>query len=107
MLGAPETPVGRKAKMKRLALIGLVMVLGASGCVFFNRSSSIGETWAEYWKNPDGESSKSIKQDWDEYWKNPGGDSWESIKQYWAEYWKNLGGDSSESIEQYWKEFWN
>jgi hypothetical protein len=46
-------PVRREAKMKNLALIALIMVLGLSGCASSGKSGFIIQEWTGFWKSPD------------------------------------------------------
>jgi ABC-type glycerol-3-phosphate transport system substrate-binding protein len=82
-------PVGRKGKMKTLALIALVMALGLSGCASNGMTELIRQDWIRYWGNPGGASWESLKQDWTVYWENPEGASWESLKLGWTAHWGN------------------
>lgn len=54
--------------MKRLTLIGLIMVLGLSGCAYSGVKNVVKEDWTAYWSEPRSESWKLIKQDWKEFW---------------------------------------
>jgi hypothetical protein len=85
-------PVRREGKMKKLALIALIMVLGLSGCASSGTRGSIRQDWIAYWKDPGGIFWEDIKQDWIVYLKNPGGLNWDSIKQDWRVYLKDPGG---------------
>jgi hypothetical protein len=93
--------VRRKAKMEKLALIALIMVLGLSGCACPGTSGPIKQDWATYLKGIEGD-WESTKQDWTAYWKNPGGENWERIEKDWAAYWKNPGGETWELMKQDW-----
>ena len=59
--------VRRKAKMKGLGLIALIMVLGLSGCASSGMSGLIKEDWTEFWNDPGGGSWEVIKWDWTEF----------------------------------------
>jgi hypothetical protein len=61
-------PVRREAKMKKIVLIALIMVLGLGGCVCSGTCVLIKQDWTDYWNNPGGRSWESIKQDWTDYW---------------------------------------
>jgi rubredoxin len=100
-------PVRRKGKMKKLALIALMMALGLSGCASNGMTELIRQDWIRYWDNPGGASWESLKLDWTAYWQNPGGASWDSLKQDWAVYWENPGGASWDSLKQDWRRYWN
>jgi len=80
-------PVRREAKMKKPALIALIMVLGLSGCASSGTTSSTKQDWTACWWNRGGPSCELIRQDWIRYWNNPGGASWESVKEDWIRYW--------------------
>jgi len=82
-------PERKKAKMRILALVALILVLGLGGCASSGTSDSIIRDWDAYWKNPGGgDCWESTKRDWDAYWKNPGGgECWESTKRDWREFW--------------------
>jgi rubredoxin len=102
--------IRREAKMVKVALIGLVMVLGLSGCASFGESISFKQNWAEFWRSPaEGTPWEPMKQDWGQFWKSPAaGTPWESIKENWAEFWRSPAeGTPWESMKQDWAQFWN
>ena len=90
--------------MKTLALIGLIMVLGLSGCACPDTVASLEQDWVAYWKSLEGDWD-STKQDWVTYSKDPIGIDWESLRQDWVAYWKGLEGDW-ESTKQDWASYW-
>ena len=90
--------------MEKLALIGLIMVLGLSGCACPDTVGSLKQDWVAYWKSLEGDWD-STKQDWAAYWKNREGIDWESLKQDWGAYWKSVEGDWG-STKQDWAAYW-
>jgi hypothetical protein len=62
------TPARRESKMKKFALIALIMVLGLSGCAYSGVKNVAKEDWNDYWSGPRSESWTLIKQDWNEFW---------------------------------------
>jgi len=55
-------------KMKKLAMMVMILVFGLSGCACTG-------------------TCVLIKEDWDHYWNEPGAGSWDSLKQEWVDFW--------------------
>jgi hypothetical protein len=94
----------RKANMKTLALIALIIVLGLSGCASSGTSDSLKQDWVAYWNNVKGD-WESTKGDLTAYLKDPGGITWELMKGDWVAWWKDVK-DDWESTKKDWTAFW-
>lgn len=54
--------------MKKLVLIGLMMMLGLSGCACTETCGLIKADWTEYWNNPGDGTWGLMKHDWVDFW---------------------------------------
>jgi hypothetical protein len=98
-------PVKKEGKMKTLALIVLIMVMGLSGCASSLKSSYIIQDWRYFLHNPIPGSLESVGQDFRYLWHNPIPGSMESVGQDFRYLWHNPVPGSLRSIGQDWRDF--